>query len=725
MKKENRLSRSSLIVIAICLIVLAAICLLNFLNLKNINTLQNSYASLTKEDSGIIILHKSNADLNKAEDHYRIYINSWDTTERKLFLDNIDSAINDLQLLNSNDTDFSKKIYQDVQFKLSIYNSITELKKMVDMFIQSPLYFTGNAYKYMPVKFDRLKTSFFKNYFYHATDTSELSSQKKKKGLFRRIGDAFINKDEALMEKKFKKGTADEKMNVDSLQKHEQDSLMSGLSERIKNYYTQSANNQFNLRKELNEKETELAEKNITIVSDIDNKINELLQIAVAARNSAKQESLQRAQDARTSLTRISFFSLLSIIALISLLIYNIYRTNKYEEAIINAKTSAEKLATLKSRFLSNMSHEIRSPLTSIIGFTEQVSQNETNEKNIKYLDAIKVSSGHLLNTVNDILDFSKLDAGKLRLIKEPFLLQKTIDEVAFAFSLEARKKNISINIKSSIANNFCVNGDVFRFKQILYNLISNAVKFTDNGSVEIIAATNSINNKSTTATISVHDTGVGIARNELDFIFQEFAQASLIKRPDSVRSIKGTGLGLPICKMLTELQGGNIKVESTPGKGSVFTVNLPYEISSIENLKTSDKKIIINPGQNNTNKKILVIEDNELNVMLITLLLERMGYNFDVATDGEQALQLFKEKNYYLILTDINIPKLTGVQITNLVRKDADLQKATVPIIALTADAISEDFDAYYKAGINKIILKPFRENEFRQVVENYMNVG
>jgi CheY-like chemotaxis protein len=271
------------------------------------------------------------------------------------------------------------------------------------------------------------------------------------------------------------------------------------------------------------------------------------------------------------------------------------------------------------------------------------------------------------------------------------------------------------------------VDGDVFRFKQILYNLISNAIKFTDQGSVEIVASTaNAANNKNTITTIAVHDTGAGIAANQLDFIFQEFTQAIVTRKSDTLRSIRGTGLGLPICKMLTELQGGNIKVESTPGKGSIFTVRLPYEIAEMadpknENVLTEEK---IMPFIN-SNKKILVIEDNELNIMLVTLLLERMGYNFDVAKDGEQALQLFKEKNYILILTDINIPKLTGIQLAEIFRKDPNKQKASLPIVALTADTISEDFETYYKAGIDKIIIKPFKENEFRGVVEHYLNTA
>jgi signal transduction histidine kinase/CheY-like chemotaxis protein len=724
---RHRLSRSSQIVIVICLVVLSAIFLLNYLNVKNISTLQDSFSDLSKEDTGLNLLRESRENLAKAEDHYRIYINSWDASEKIRYLENMDSAINNLKSFNALDTEFSQKIYRDVNFKLNIYSAITDLKKLADSgILQNPLFINEYTFNNEPVKLDRLNSSFFKNYFFRSTDTLQLISKRKKKNFFKKLGELFFNRDDEVVNKEFKKGAPDEKTHADSIQKHHIDSIMNGLSSHIRNYYHKSINEQMNIRKQLSDKETALAQKNLAIIYETDSKINDLLQTAIAAGDTAKQNSRLQAEAAHSSLIRISIFSLLSIIVLIGLLIYNIYRTNKYEEAIITAKTSAEKLAVLKSRFLSNMSHEIRSPLTSIIGFTEQIAQNEKNEKNSRYLDAIKVSSGHLLNTVNDVLDFSKLDAGKLRLDKEPFLLQKAIDEVAFAFSLEAAKKNISINVRSEIDKKFCVTGDAFRFKQILYNLIINAIKFTDKGSVEIIAnTTTTANNKNTTATIAVHDTGMGIAPNQLDFIFQEFTQAALTRKSDTLRYIRGTGLGLPICKMLAELQGGNIKVQSTPGKGSIFTVRVPYEIAEmsdvkIDNILTEEKT----QTQINLNKKILVVEDNELNIMLIALLLERMGYAFDVANDGEQALQLFKEKDYNLILTDINIPKLTGIQLAEIFRKDNSKQKASLPIVALTADTISEDFETYYKAGINKIIVKPFQENEFRSVVEQYINI-
>ncbi|MES1225973.1 MAG: ATP-binding protein, partial [Bacteroidota bacterium] len=422
---------------------------------------------------------------------------------------------------------------------------------------------------------------------------------------------------------------------------------------------------------------------------------------------------------------KISFFSVISIIAIIGLLVYNIYRTNKYEEAIINAKLSAEKLAQVKSSFLSNMSHEIRSPLTSIIGFTEQIAQHEKSAENKKYLNAIKVSSDHLLGTVNDILDFSKLDAGKLRLNNEAFAVKKIIEETVFAFSIEANKKNIPITVSSTIPENFCVNGDVHRFKQILYNLISNAVKFTDQGHVEIVAnATLSDNNKNAQVTVAVKDTGVGIPSNQLDFIFREFAQAAVTKKSDMLRSVKGTGLGLPICKMLAELQGGNIKVESKVGQGSVFTVNIPYEVADIKDVHEQAAADSLRPvSTNNAGKKVLVVEDNELNIMLVSLLLEKMNLPFDVSTDGEHAAESFRQKNYNLVLTDINLPKLSGIQLTEMIRKNSNEKKSKTPVIALTADVNSEDVEIYHSAGITEVLMKPFRENEFRQVVENYIN--
>jgi signal transduction histidine kinase/CheY-like chemotaxis protein len=722
--RKLRLSRSGIIVIIMCIVVLFTIFFLSYLNLKHISTLSDTVSELSKEDTGIVLLRKCNDKLVTGENHYRIYINSSGNDERQLFLNDIDSVINNCNQLNNLDSGFSKKIQQDINYKLIIYDAIKKLKGLVDSVVQAPDHTTTIVTLNKPIELDRMDRAFFKNYFSSTTDTIKLLSDKKKMGFFQKLGYLFSNKDNSELKKQYIKGSPEEKKYIDSLQ-HETDSTINGLSAQVKNYYQKSINKQLLFRQQLSAKELSLAENNLLMMSEIDSKVNELIAKKEIANKQKKEEILAKAETAQTSIKRITFFSLLSILVLIGLLIYNIYRTNKYEEAIIEAKASAEKLATLKGRFLSNMSHEIRSPLTAIMGFTEQISNHEQDVQNSKYLDAIKVSSNHLLDTVNDILDFSKLDAGKLVLNKQPFNLKKAIDEVAFAFSLEATKKNISLNVNSSLDEQLTVNGDAYRFKQILYNLVSNAVKFTDKGGIEINVSSKKINEKNTVAVIEIKDTGIGISPSQFEMIFQEFAQATTGKNNEVARTIKGTGLGLPISKMLAELQNGSVSVESEPGKGSTFTVKIPYEISSSDEIKPLTGATILPPVSTikNQEKNILIVEDNELNIMLITLLLERMHYHFDVATDGEMALQLHNKNNYNLILTDINVPKLTGAQLAEIIRKDSNPVKSKINIVALTATIINDDFDSYYKAGVNKILTKPFSEGDFRNVVEKYVN--
>jgi signal transduction histidine kinase len=707
-----------------CLVVLFTIFFLSYLNLRNISTLSDSVSDLSKEDSSITLLRKCNEELMAAENHYRIYINAPDSNTKLLFLNDIDNVIGDCNKLNDYDSTFAKKIEHDVDYKMIMYNAIRQLRSLSDSVNNGMDHTFTIVTLNSPIQVERMNKSFFKNFIYNSTDTLKLLAQRKKMNFFQKIGYLFSGKDGSQLQSQFVKGSPEEKRYMDSIQ-HESDSAINSISSQVKNYYQKSVNTKFFARQQLSSKEMNLAESNLAIMSDIDSKIDELLSKREDTDKQKRQETFAKANDARKAIQKITFFSLLSIFVLIGLLLYNIYRTNKYEEAIIEAKSSAEKLAVLKGRFLSNMSHEIRSPLTAIMGFTEQIANKEQNEQNGKFLDAIKVSSDHLLNTVNDILDFSKLDAGKLTLTKQPFRLKNAIDEVAFAFSLEAEKKGIALTTRTYFDEKLTINGDAYRFKQILFNLLSNAVKFTDKGSIDINASIKKLNDKNVVAVIAVKDSGIGILPSQLNMIFQEFAQATGTKNNQYARAVKGTGLGLPISKMLAELQNGSVTVESQPDKGSTFTLKIPYEVVNSSEIKAVASPEISQPLplEKKSAKNILVVEDNELNIMLITLLLERMGYPFDVATDGEMALQLQSKNNYSLILTDINIPKLTGVQLAEQIRKANDAAKSNIKIVALTATILNDDFDSYYKAGINKILVKPFKEEEFRQVVEEYVS--
>ena len=264
------------------------------------------------------------------------------------------------------------------------------------------------------------------------------------------------------------------------------------------------------------------------------------------------------------------------------------------------------------------------------------------------------------------------------------------------------------------------VQGDAFRLKQILFNLTSNAIKFTEHGRVKIIAKSITKTDNNIVVRIDVQDSGVGIPADQQGFIFEEFAQATNTKNGGR-RAIRGTGLGLAICKMLTELQGGKIQVKSEINVGSTFTITMPYDIEPVQKevpvVEEHSKQI-----QSFLGKKALVIEDNDMNILLIKLLLKKMQMEFDIAKDGEEGVRLFENNYYDVILTDINVPKLTGDQIASIIRKSKDIRKSNLPIIALTASIIGDNTEQYYRMGINELLVKPFKEADFKAVLEKYL---
>lgn len=442
-------------------------------------------------------------------------------------------------------------------------------------------------------------------------------------------------------------------------------------------------------------------------------------------RENLNQTIFKNAVTGTNVIQKFFWISLLIILFIVGVLVYNIYKMVNYETEILEAREKAVKLAQIKSRFLSNMSHEIRSPLTAIMGFTEIIDKVETDAEKKIFLHAIKTSSEHLLSTVNDVLDFSKLDAGKLKLEKQPFYIKSTIEEVSFALSnTSAAKKGIRVNSVVNLPESLLVNGDLFRLKQILYNLLSNAIKFTEKGEVTINAVIASKTNNKAIIRIAVADTGIGIPNDQIKTVFEEFTQiANNSAARDSRRSIKGTGLGLSICKMLVELQGGTISVESKLNQGSVFTFTIPYDLATekIDTEKTVTSMSTISPLFQG--KKVLVIEDNDVNIMLLTMLLKKVGILFDIAKDGEVGLQLFRENEYDIILTDINVPKLTGDEIAIFVRQFPEEKKRNRPIIGLTATIVQDDLDDYLAAGINQVLVKPFKQDELYATLEKYLS--
>lgn len=417
------------------------------------------------------------------------------------------------------------------------------------------------------------------------------------------------------------------------------------------------------------------------------------------------------------ALDGITLVNVLLLTVLVIIILYNIIKLYRNEKVLINLGKRASQDSHSKSRFLANMSHEIRTPLNSVVGFSEQLSKSELTDEQADQVEAIRNSSEMLLALVNEILDFSKYEVGKINLENVPFIPEDEIMEVFNSMNVLAVNKNLVLENKVSLEKGLCLMGDRLRLKQLLMNLLTNAIKFTSSGKVTLKVHLVLHGKKHGQLKVQVEDTGIGIAPEDLGFIFDEFAQVY-----SSAKSRQqGTGLGLAICKKIVELQGGKINVSSTLGKGSVFSFEIPYEISKIkENQAVTAEEP--QSAHKLSGKRILLVDDNKMNVLLAQTVLKKWEMQYDCAYDGKEALDLYKKNEYDLILTDIQMPVMGGVELTHEIRYNGDFTKSSIPILGITAHVLQEDRDVYLKAGMNDLVLKPFLEQELIDKITQYI---
>ena len=392
-------------------------------------------------------------------------------------------------------------------------------------------------------------------------------------------------------------------------------------------------------------------------------------------------------------------------------LIRDISKRKEFEDDIIRSKEEAEKASLSKSDFLSTMSHEIRTPLNSIIGITNIMMMDDADDKNEKYLDILKTNSENLLSLINDILDFNKIESGKIDFSKSEFNLYQLISRIVDANTFRTIEKNIKLELNYDKRVPEVVIGDSNRLSQIMINLISNAIKFTEKGGVTISV---SLKNKIATEwdiRISVKDSGIGIAPKEHSQIFERFTQSM---NPDS-RQHGGTGLGLAITKKLVELQNGTIEVLSELGRGSEFIVCLSFDKAEYDNSKLSPDSNELNSSKVNPGN-VLLVEDNKSNQYVISEFFKKWGWSYDLAENGMSAIEMADQKQYDLILMDLNMPVLDGYQATIRLRKNPNY--AETPIIALTASATLDVQKKAEAAGVTDFMAKPFDPTELHNMI-------
>lgn len=387
---------------------------------------------------------------------------------------------------------------------------------------------------------------------------------------------------------------------------------------------------------------------------------------------------------------------------------------------IYKDENTAIELAQAKSKALINISHELRTPLNSVVGFSEQLGQSKLDDKQIEQLTAIRNSSGMLLDLVNDILDFSTYETDKVNFDKLPFLPHHVLQEVVSNLHVQAKQKGISLAAEISFKDNVCVLGDSLRLKQVVINLLSNAIKFTEKGSVTLYADVASPSENQCLLNINIVDTGIGIDAKNLEIIFDEFAQIKELSSSPIIN--KGTGLGLAICKKIIELQNGKMSVESILGTGSIFSFSIPFKLCDqmvVKHNSQPSRKISNHFG----GKRILIVDDNKMNVLLAQTVVAKYNIAVDIAYSGIEATNLFEKNNYDLLLTDIHMPGINGIELSKIIRSHCNLAKRKTSILGVTADVLITDKALCLEAGMNDVVLKPYTERGLMEKIALLIN--
>ncbi|MHA6697164.1 ATP-binding protein [Chryseobacterium sp. A321] len=702
--KSKPLNSSFYNILAIVVLVLAlsAISIISFVTNRNSDKLATVVTNLSKNKVEIDRIDKAIQLLYKAENNSRLYVVTRDT---KLYSDYLEQLNRVSTLIDSLQKDEHNHegidgLVQDKKKKTELYikarllaDSLLKDRKIVEQKTVAP-----PIQKAPPVKVEIVESVPASK-----TVVEEYVVEKKRnKRLFGRIKEAISNKP---LEKEVKKVTTTSSVNkepaVSSREPKEVTTpVVAPASQSSPIRYPNFAR-LTNQEKSLLMANNELFEglQNLLEALKVDQiRMQEMRQLELGTNAANLMKDLKSNNQYNLVLSLL----LTGIILAILVLLYN---NMKRLQA---AKYEAEVFAQQKSDFVTTVSHEMRTPLHSIHAFTDELSKRNVKQgEDSEIIDAIKLSSNMLISVVNNILDFTKMEQGKFKLNQVPFVPSQVIKEVILGLAIQAKRKNLTITSKVDSSTELKIYGDAFQFRQVLINTINNAIKYTEEGTITVLANFKKTDTVSGIFELSVMDTGIGISEQQLPFIFDAYTTQNVKSEITEGR----TGLGLNIIKRIVDYHKGEIKVTSKLGEGSCFVINLPYDIYL-------DEKAIATTNQGETLSSILLVENDPLNLKILNLLLVNENFKVTNSTDGAKALELYKSKRFDLVITDISLPGLTGFEFAQQIRKLPEAEKAEVPIVAISGfekpqDGSDSDFSCW--------LTKPYDTEQLMSIVKKY----
>jgi signal transduction histidine kinase/CheY-like chemotaxis protein/HPt (histidine-containing phosphotransfer) domain-containing protein len=505
-------------------------------------------------------------------------------------------------------------------------------------------------------------------------DSASESSQKKEKGILKRV---FSRSNKSLL--------------------NEQE-IMNNLNEIVEQDRT--------TKEKLIRQETQLAvtsseikEKFYDLITKMENEITDLIKAKAVSAN-------EIAGNTYRWLIMISISGGLLAVLVLFILIRYVRKAYSYQIVLENSKDEAERLARTKELFMANISHEIRTPVTAISGFTGQLLYESLDENINRSLKIIKSSSDHLLKIIDDILDFSKLQNNKLTLEKVHFRIDQILEDVYLLFEKQAQQNNTRLSYSLSPDTPSVLLGDPYRLKQIIINLVSNSVKFTKNGSVYFEVSCRKKQPSKIDLIMEFNDTGIGIDESKLNIIFEDFTQAEM----STTRKYGGTGLGLSIVKKLIELQDGTIDVRSRKNQGTLIVCRIPFMVGDEKQIKAEVSHPLSIPEEI-TGLKILIVDDEEYNRLLFKKILDRWKIKCHEVVNGMEALELLKVDQFDLLFMDMRMPGIDGLKTTRFIRTEMKISEPEMPIVFISAAPLNEDLQKYRNAGMSAFLQKPFTE--------------